>query len=325
LRGFGHYPGAATLLDNASVIRYSFQDVNPANGEPDGVQDEYKDVVGADITAATWEDVDPLTDDGTPGGVKRAVTKGELLAAVIEYQTFTAADVYSFDHGASVNTSLASGFPYHAADVGAGYVKQVVASRMALKYYDVKNAQGSFEPLSPDILPVTTLDTHTFNSGSTPDEVGISFILPFLATATGVWVQIDASAAGAAWDVILYDAADVALSTISITKNVVSSAGLTQFQYLDNEVPLSIGVTYRLAVKPTTVNNVVLYQANTPSTRSAGGLSGGTAIQKTYRTNAGAWSTDFTKHPLLSVALSHFESDVAAGASGRGFMRGMVR
>lgn len=322
LDGFGHWVPGTTNLDGASVMRYSFQNV-AANGEPDGVQDEYKDVPDAGIAAGAWLDIHPLTDDGTPTGIKRAVTKGDLMAAVVEYETFNGANTYDFLKADAATVSLASAFPYHVEDVGAGYVKQVRPSLFALRY---ETGTGEYyEPVSPDLFPAVALQQDSFNSGSTPDEIGVKIVPPFPAKATGFWVRMSCAIAGTAWDVILYDDADVAQASLSLTKASVSDAGVMQFHYFSNEVSLEINKTYRLAVKPTTLNNIQLFRIDAAGAAHLDGLSGGAAVIRTYRTNGGAWSEDGTKRSFLALAMSHFESDVPFVSSGRGFMRGMVR
>jgi hypothetical protein len=319
LEGFGWYSSLNTVLNAASVIRHSFQNVNAANGEPDGVQDEYKDLLGSAIAASTWIDADPMTDTGLVGGNKRVVTKGDLLAAVVEFQSFTAADVLGFVIGNAGQYSLANAFPYPLADLGAGYVKDDGEAAFALQYDD-----GSYEPVSPGLWPITTLSIVSFNTGSVPDEIGIKIVPPFPATVTGFWGRID-SVAGAAWDVILYDKDDVVKASLSLTRLIVNSGGNSMFHYFNNEVQLNLGEIYRLVVKPTNANNVKLHGFNVPAGAYLDGLSGGSAVTRAYRTDGGAWSEDVTRRPLLALALSHFESDVPFVSPGRAFMRGMVR
>lgn len=318
LRGFGHWVGSITSLNAASKMRYSFQNVNGANGFPDGVQDQWQDVLGASISASTWLDISPLTDTGDSGGNRREVTKGDLLAAVVEYETFNTSDIYDFLKADLATSSLALAFPYHVEDTGSGYAKQARASFFALKYTD-----GSYEPVSPDLFPVTSLNQDSFNSGSTPDEIGIKIVPPFPAKASGFWSRISASS-GRAWDVILYDEDDVELDSLSLNYDILSS-GSMQFHYFSAEIALEINKTYRLAVKPTTTNSIQLFRLDLPGAAHMDGLSGGSAVVKTYRTNGGAWSQNTAQRPFLALALSHFESDIPYVSSGRGFTRGMVR
>lgn len=322
LAGFGWYSSLNTVLNAASEIRHSFQNVNVANGEPDGVQDEYKDVLGAALGASAWIDVHHLTDDGTPTGVLRVVTKGDLVAAVIEWNAFNGGDVLGFVLGNAGQYNLANAFPYPLKDIGAGYVKQIGESAFALSYY-VSDAEEEYEVVAPDFWPITTLSLYQYNSTDTPDEVGIKIVPPFPATVTGFWLRLTASA-GAAWDVILYDKDDVVLSTVSLDRNIINTTGSMMFHYFNNEVTLNIGEVYRLTVKPTNANDVTLHGFNVPALPFLDGLSGGTAVTRAYRTNGGAWSEDVTRRPLLALAVSHFESDVPFVSSGRGFARGMV-
>src|SRR5215203_1724241 len=65
-------------------LRFSFQDVSLTTGLPDGVVDQFATIASGSVTTG-W--VSPGDFDST-----RAVTRGDLLALVIDFPTFVASD-----------------------------------------------------------------------------------------------------------------------------------------------------------------------------------------------------------------------------------------
>lgn len=95
-----------------SGLRVSFQDVGAADGNPDGTQDQFRTVPQGSISAGAWVVPGLMTSDGTDGGTKRSVTKGDLIAFVVEFDSFAAGDsleVRCMGQGANFNTT---GQPY---------------------------------------------------------------------------------------------------------------------------------------------------------------------------------------------------------------------
>jgi len=72
-------------ITTAQDLKISFEDVDLATGDPDGVVDQYR--VMAPGTANSWKQTPLITSDGTDTGAKRAVTIGDYLTAVIEFDT----------------------------------------------------------------------------------------------------------------------------------------------------------------------------------------------------------------------------------------------
>ena len=95
-------------INAASQVRVSFQDISAANGDPDGTQDQFRDIAGSAFASNTWMVPGLMTSDGTDTGVKRSVTQGDLLSVVIEYQTFTAADSVNVNRTRSPSSDVKS-------------------------------------------------------------------------------------------------------------------------------------------------------------------------------------------------------------------------
>lgn len=310
------------LLDGTSVIRMSLQDVNPASGDPDGVVDEYRDVASASLPSDTWIVPGLMTDNGLDGGNKRAVTQGDLLVCAIGYQTFVAADQLEVSNNGAIGISATVGglsitFPYITENTGGAYAKRNYPLQIALEYSD-----GSFYTLGPDVMPAT-IGSQGFHSGSTPDEIGIKFSLPFPLRVSGAWARLEVLNP---CDIVLYDSDGVGvLNTLSIDPDIRFASPDHGFWLWPQSINLNANESYRIVVKPTTGAPVNLRYFTVPGLAYMGAIPGGTDFVWTSRTNGGAWSDDTVKRPFMGLYATHFESAVPFISSGRGFMRGMVR
>lgn len=316
------FAGNQTTLNGASRVRLSFQNVVVASGDPDGIQDEFRDMAVGDFAAADWQKPPGvMTDDGTGGGVKRVVTKGDLLACVIEYDVFTASDdifarVYNV-----LTPRVEFRFPYASYDSGAGYVLQDDEPLLALKYSD-----GSFAEIAPNVLPIfTDTDEIAYNSGSTPDEIGIRFRLPFPVKISAVWVNLSSLPNNAGTDLVLYDSdGTTVLSTVSIEPHATPVDEGIHFHYLSSVITLSKDTFYRLAVKPTTVNDIKLAQHTVDAASLMDVLTGGQDFHRSHRTDGGGWSEDTVRRPMVGIYVTAFDAGTLGGPVGRSFSRGMV-
>jgi hypothetical protein len=294
----------AVSMNAASVLRVSFQDLD-ASGDPDGTQDQFRDLT-TDPTANTWySTVGLITSDGTDTGVKRAVTAGDLLAVVIEYSTFTAADSVIVGGITGVGNTAPAGVLPHTDLFTGTWAKSDVAPCLALVYSDSSYAV-------PDgCVPANATNVTLINTGSTPDERGLLFQLPFPARCYGFVVRLDLDAAT---DVVLYSAADAVLASYSLSSGVrVGTAGQITRRRFATPVSLSANTSYRLVVKPTTGSNVGVYDWEAASATLCQQYCGGSTWKHTERTDAGAWTDTDTKRPFLSLRLDQLDDGAGAG------------
>lgn len=82
-------------LNAASVVRFSLQDTTLVSSlrVPDGIQDQFRDHDNSVVLDNTIIETGLLTDDGTDGGAKRTVVTGDMIAFVIEFETFNTSDL----------------------------------------------------------------------------------------------------------------------------------------------------------------------------------------------------------------------------------------
>lgn len=291
-------------LNGASALRISFQDVNLATGFPDGTQDQFRNITGI---SDGWIAPGLMTSDGTDGGTKRSVTRGDLLAIVLEYQTFTAGDsvqwaaLYSGSPSAPFNI-----FPA-AALFTASWASYGNFPCVCLKYSD-----GSYVGIADCCIPVSALNTNTYNSGSTPDERALYFQFPAKVKVMGAWVRCDIDGDA---DVVLYDSdGSSVLASRSFDKDVrMYTAGSNLFCPFSADVELAASTNYRLSLKPTTTTSVTMYDFDVASAAILDAYPGGQNWHSSTRTDAGSWTQVTTKRPHMGLIVRAIDDGVGGG------------
>lgn len=276
------------------TLRYSLQDVDLATGLPDGTVDQFR----TEVNPASGIKTPWLTSDGTDTGTMRAVTAGDYLAFVLDFTAFTSGSV----NAESASSTMNFGIPY-LGEFETAWAKETGTVRPAffLEYVEHGIVPGS--EYHPPFSAASVAST--INTGTTPDEVGQKIVWPdFEAICEGCWVRLDLGTGDC--DMVLYDAANVALRTVSIDATVDNTTGRTLQRIPWPPLRLVPGATYRLVYKPTTANNIVVdhgVMATAEQVRRAfwgEGTPAGWA--RTRRTDAGAW-TDVDTEMMIGTAL----------------------
>ena len=240
-----------------------------------------------------------------------SVTVNDTLALVL------AAPGGSMQIAAGYGGLHTGGMPYVTADLnGAGYATQSVGNpAFYIEYHDTTTAQVGNCLLS-------TQTTTSFNSGSTPDQRALYFQVPFTCKLGGFEILMGAMVASSAFDVVLYDSdGTTALATTSFDGDQYRTATTNYcFGRFATPVTLTVNTNYRLAVKPTTTNNVGLVQVNYDTTTVMAAVDGGTNFQLSTKTDAGAWSQTADSRPCISLLFSALDDGVSSG--GRPEFRG---
>jgi hypothetical protein len=313
----GYVPKTGTLdkaefytgfVSSPSAIKLSFQDVN-TSGVPDGTIDQYRVVSSP---AVGWTAPGLMTSDGTDTGSKRSVTKGDVLAFVIEWDSTQSGQVWPYGIGNGGNSEQGY-LPYKATHNGTSYSKSSsgIYPSVVLKYND-----GTYETFVGNNFPVSAHSAVAYNSGSSPDERGLRFSFPVSVKVDAAWVQMTS---GGDCDVVLYDGT-TALVTVSLDSDQSgSTAGHARFVTFA-EQSLTANTVYRLALKPTTGTNVTLYHMTTNSADINASMPGGSSFQLTTRTDAGSWTDTSTGRPWIGIRVSAIESGGSGGAASVGYV-----
>lgn len=293
-------------------LRFSFQDPSTVTGAPDETQDQYADVTGA-LSSNTW--CEPSTFMGASGagsGAQRSVTAGDWLACVIEFVSFVAGDSVSW--APVVNNAQPTTHDAFTNVKNTGSWAMSTNGRpntLGLLY----DGDTDYTPIAPDHWgPFVTFTAETaHNTGTTPDERGLAFQMPFDCEVDGasLWCDIDNAA-----DFVLYDSDGATpLATISLTSGTRLSTNAGDHRVSFAPVALTAGLTYRLSLKPTSASDVQLYTFTVPSNAHMGAVEGGATWIYTERTDAGAWSETNTKRPWAAL---HVASLTVVGGSPSG-------
>jgi hypothetical protein len=241
-----------------------------------------------------------------------AVTVGDAVALVIINDAGTPGtmNIHSTWGAATSNQ-----FPYGVTNTSGSYAKVSVGAPAFYIEYD----DGS----TPNVgtLPILSNTAVTFNSGTAPDERALYFQLPFPCKIAGVDMGLGAFSGNA--EVILYDSdGTTALATVTLDKDIGrgGTVGLGRVLF-GTPVTLSANTNYRIALKPTSASNVVLYDYIFGDAANLGAMDGGTNFHLSTQTNAGGWTETTTRRPVMSLLLSAFDDGVGGGgATYTGFM-----
>jgi hypothetical protein len=176
-------------------------------------------------------------------------------------------------------------------------------------------SDGSFGTLS-NAWPLSATGNTAFNSGSAADEYAMEFQLPFPCKVDGFWTMINSVNSSANFDVCLYDGT-TALATASFDGNQAGNAArLLTGDFAPQE--LTENTTYRLALKPTTANNVTIYHFDVANANHFQAHAFGTSGAITSRVDGGAWDAPTTtRRPFMGIKISALD-DGAGGGGGSG-------
>lgn len=291
-------------------IRMSFQDVTSA-GFPDNVEDQFCVMAGPFSSNAWQVPSGYMGSTGTGSGTKRSVTKGEYIACVLQLENFVTGDnlqasIFNTD-GSRFGTPGNYQIACTSGDSGASYTGQADNPVVALRYDD-----GTYGFCQSGIIPATTVNTRTFNSGSTPDERGLLFQVPVPARLKGFYLIYDGN--NAACDFVLYNSANTVLETLAaqLFTGQNAAGGYTYFEFASPH-DLNANSNYRLTVLPGG-SNVAIYDFDVNSSALRAAIDGGATWMSTQRTDGGAWTDTNTNRPFIHLVFDGFDN--AAGGGG---------
>lgn len=224
-----------------------------------------------------------------------SATKGDIIAVVIQWAGTSGSVLFSRWGGTS---ALINNQCYGALYTGS-WAKYTTSPPMFSVLYD----DDTSEYIGAAPATITT-PNRAFNTGSTPDEVGLRFKMPFGARATGVigWVS---PTAGRNTSLVLYSDAGTALATASPDFDQTANLnGAANLPYLfSSTVTLAKDTWYRLTYRPDTANNVTIpYLAFTDSYEL--GQIAGSDVYHCERTNAGSFTDSTNAYTPISLLIN---------------------
>jgi hypothetical protein len=309
IRKVGFRFGSVTKA-GGSGLTISLQNVDTTNGppyQPDGTQDQSVAIANADagfVTNAYY-----LTGNLS---ADRSVAYGELIAVVAEYDGGgrLGADAVHF-------IGMSANFATDGLIAGPGCVLLTAswAGANMIPNILLEFSDGTYGTLD-GARPGSSVTGVAFNSGSAADEIAMEFTVPFACKCDGAWIYLQA-ASGADFDAVLYEGT-TAVATVSVDANAISAAASPRLCRVSwPEVTLSTSATYRLALKPTTGNNVTAYSINVADNAYLQAWPGGEGWVYTDRVDGGSWAAPTTtRRPTMGLRFSAIDDGAGSGGGG---------
>ena len=316
-----HFRFGAITKAGGSALTASLQDISltASTMQPDEAQDQYRAIANGDAGFAsnTWYSTGLLTSDGTDTGTKRSVVYGALLALVLEYDGGGRLGLDSVVMSALnvVGTSIMNG-------IGGGTLKTASwATQNAGPVIVLEFSDGTYGTiLSNTGLPASAVNSHTFNLDTAgADEYALEVKFPFPVRIDGAYAAVRAAVATSDFEVLLYSGTTVLETTTVIANSLDAVNTVRIIEVAWPERILTANTLYRLAVRPTTANNILIYSFDVSNAAFLDLVPGGQAFAYSTRVDQGSWSsTTTTRRIVAGVRLSSL-SDGAGGGGGGSF------
>jgi hypothetical protein len=248
--------GSVTFSSTSTTVKVGLAAVDTANGPP-GRAVNVSNVItfdvsrtmtggGGGITAFAWQ-------THVPDAGSKTIANGDLVAFAVQMTARGGSD------SVTVNALLLN-----------NPMNRPLVTQFTTVYSAIASAPNAVISFSDGALGFfyggfvfRTISTTTFNSGSTPNERGQLFQLPFPCRVRGCYVFAQLGTTNADLDLILYSdplGTPVAQRTVSVDQNTIATAGSSQriVEYFSSGYDVPANTPVVLAVKPTTTNNVTL-------------------------------------------------------------------
>jgi hypothetical protein len=289
-------------VTTGATVTCTIQGVSATTGDPDGTPIGTGTVAIADADDNVWKECTL--------GTTASVTRGNLMAVVITVPAGFNGNLAEL--GTVADWIQGWQFPYQSAFQGGAWAKSANAPCVAVRYSD-----ETYPPLGT--LPVSAIAATTFNSGSTPDERGLKFTVPFPARLSGLVVH---GTYGGGGTLKVYDSDDTTvLTSLALDPEQFNSTNVGPGRFLlPATCSLSKNTAYRATLLPGSGTNNTLVDLTVASAALLGALDGGTAFHLCSRTDGGSWTDTTTQRPLISLVLDAFD-DAAQDAGAVHFYR----
>ena len=278
-------------VTTSETLRVGLETVDPATGNPTSPAAQYGgSTPGTQVAPAanTFYTVVLV--------VAATAVKGDIIAAVIQFDsTVGSVNIAQASWGAQV------GFPYVALYT-TSWAKTSSVPVMTLEYSD-----GSYEVVE-GAFPHSALNPISIGTGTTPDEVGNVFQLPFPCRVSGVWGYADLDGNN---NVVLYDSGSNSLASVLLDSDIRATLGSAYFvQTFAVPVVLTAGAVYRLSLTPTTATQSSLWYYRLPSAAAMDSLPLGQNCCYTQRTDGGAWTDTTTQRGYMGLIIDQLDDGI---------------
>ena len=290
-------------LISAQDLHISLQNVD-SEFKPDGTVDQFVVLASGSLSANTLVASGPITSDGTGGGTRRTVAKGDRLAVVVRFNS-TVGDV-DFISGHATGAAGMIPNTWISSNSGSTWSSKDQQPNFAIEYV----TDGIV--YARDMYPLqTTTTSASFNTGTTPDEMSMKFQVPFNGRVIGAFVPGNVTTA------LEYSIETAAGSVIAGPTTPHADTSTTpQKRYVEWATPvtLTIDTNYYLIWTPNTASSKTHRYFDIASAAVRAALPHGVLSSYNTRTDDGAWSETTTR--LVPFGLVFDQLDDGAGGGG---------
>lgn len=301
--------GTVTFADGSTNLRIGINDVSAATGVEDGTHDVYADLVGGTDAISTNTVYGTAMETGT-----KTMTHGDIIAAVIEMTGRGGSDSVQI---ARTNSSVAGNFPYSTVDSGAGPAKFTVFWLCVAFEFD-DGTMGWIECAPSFVASTGGTALATFGNGSTPDEYGLVWSLPFGVQAIGMAAYMGNLASGDDFDLVYYsDPLGTPSSdrSVSVDPDILALGSGWVCQPWATSITIAANAVHCLSVLPTTANSVALHGATFADAKLRRQLILGENSRLGTRSNVtGAFAETTTSVPYIGLLIDGFHNGAGYNA-----------
>lgn len=280
----------------AQTLRVSLQTVGATDGNPTGT-------LYGGSTAGTQASPASNTFYLVTLGTGASATIGDVISAVIEFDA-TVGNLYINGLYTHQGSGFGVQFPYTRSFTTVWGIEGNSIPVLAIEYSD-----GTYEYVGGAYPLAATFNT-AFNSGSTPDERALKMNLPFACRAIGFWWYGITDLGDC--DIVLYQGT-TALETRTLDKDFKGNniQGWYKRRFPASRI-LTSNTDYYLSIKPTSTSNVTSFEATVNAAAMMDQFELGQKLTFASRTDAGAWSADTLRRPLIGLIIDQLD-DGAGG------------
>lgn len=246
------------------------------------------------------------------------VVAGDIIAVVFEWNSYVAGNMrFYYNTGVSAGAGGTISYPIVVTDITAspgtwakGSTYGASGLAMVLEY------SGGTYYINTNGESSGTGASFALNTGTTPDEMGNYFQVPFTMRAYGFWLYADVDYE---LTLSLQSSAGTVLANrvISSSMRFGTGNGVWRINFDSDPaatVTLNASTWYRIVITPSTANSCAIWYLDVPSAAAMAVLDGGTLCYRTDRTNAGSWSETTTQR--IGIGLLIDQVDIPSGSGG---------
>ena len=294
----GFYVAAHTT---GATLDCRVETISATNGLPTGTLFG-TNTSGTVVTSATGWYESTLT-------AAAAVTKGDRMSLVVAQPSSSPGScAIGFVSG------FFAGVNYHGFPFGGNYVSSWASANGTRPIIYAGYDDGTWGRC-PWNLPISSITpTSSFNSSSTPDEVGNRFNALVPMRIVGARLLVNPAGDARDFTIVLYDGSSSVLATETFDSGQFYNNVAAYWADLifDAAVDISTGV-HRIALKPTTTSNNQYGYFDVNNTAHLSAVQSGADTYHTGRTDGGAWTDTNTRVAMIIPLVSGFDNGAGGG------------